>query len=151
MNMLLLGHQVLLRAGALVLLCVFVSGCATGQAVRSAIQAYEKAAPGVELGQQKQQVLDVLLPTQAGLSAKSTRLSESYLEDGRRVEVYFFRIRTFADGLLTDDEFIPYVFRDDVLEAIGWTAIGGPNTQAQNRNSDSNFHFGGHLHYGHFH
>ena len=140
-----------LRVSMLVALVMVLQGCATGQTVRSAIDAYEKVAPTVELGQHKDQVLAVLLPTQEGLSAKSTRPPESYLEDSKRVEVYFFRIRTFSDGLLTDDEFIPYVFREGVLEAIGWTAIGGPKTQAQNRNSDSGVHFGTHLHYGHFH
>ena len=47
------------------------------------------------------------------------------------VDIYYFRTLRQPDGLTTDDEFTPYVLNNDVLVAIGWTSIGGANSQGQ--------------------
>jgi hypothetical protein len=105
-----------------------------------AIDAYAQQIHKVELGQSKQTVLDLLTPTQSELRSTQAKPSEQYKEDGKLVEIFFFRSRSFPDGLVTDDEFTPYVFEDGILTAIGWTAIGGPKTQAQRRDDDDH-HF----------
>lgn len=121
--------------------------CASGQSIRSAINAYDAVAGAVKLGQTKEQVLALLGPTQSELPARHAKPHEEYMQDGKLKEVYFFRSRSFADGLVTDDEFTPYIFEDGILVAIGWTAIGGPKTQAQQREQDVYYHYRGHLHY----
>ena len=113
-----------------------LSACASNQSISTAILAYEAQAGNVQLGQSKAEVLAMLSPTQASMPSRFGKPYEAYIEDDKLKEVYFFRSRSFADGLVTDDEFIPYVFADGVLIAIGWTAIGGPKTQAQQRESD---------------
>jgi len=113
-----------------------LSACATNQSISTAILAFEAQAGNVQLGQSKAEVLAMLSPTQASMPSRFGKPFEAYIEDDKLKEVYFFRSRSFADGLVTDDEFIPYVFEDGVLIAIGWTAIGGPKTQAQQRESD---------------
>ena len=42
---------------------------------------------------------------------------------GDKVEIYYFRTARVPDGRTTDDELIPYLFIDDKLHAIGWTAV----------------------------
>ena len=134
------------RVTALALL-LLLGACAGPGTISGAIRAYEAVAPQVALGQSKAEVLAILQPTQAELSSRQTKPSESFMEEEVLKEVYFFRSRSFNDGLVTDDEFTPYVFEDGVLVAIGWTAIGGPKTQAQQRDNDD-FHFhGGVFHY----
>ncbi|MFB1001055.1 MAG: hypothetical protein QMC22_00815 [Pseudomonadales bacterium] len=113
-----------------------LSACASNQSISTAILAFEAQAGNVQLGQSKAEVLAMLSPTQASMPSRFGKPFEAYIEDDKLKEVYFFRSRSFADGLVTDDEFIPYVFEDGVLIAIGWTAIGGPKTQAQQRESD---------------
>ena len=113
-----------------------LSACASNQSISTAILAFEAQAGNVQLGQSKAEVLAMLSPTQANMPSRFGKPFEAFLEDDKLKEVYFFRSRSFADGLVTDDEFIPYVFEDGVLIAIGWTAIGGPKTQAQQRESD---------------
>jgi len=113
-----------------------LSACASNQSISTAILAFEAQAGNVQLGQSKAEVLAMLSPTQANMPSRFGKPFEAYIEDDKLKEVYFFRSRSFADGLVTDDEFIPYVFEDGVLIAIGWTAIGGPKTQAQQRESD---------------
>lgn len=107
----------------------FLCGCSN--AVGTAIGQYHAAAPQIQLGMDKDNVLRILGPTQEGLSLRQTRGPEQYTQDGVHVEIHFFRSHANYDKILTDDEFTPYVFHDGKLAAIGWTAIGGPKTQAQ--------------------
>ncbi len=136
------GTQRRLQLALLLCLSVFLAACAGPGSIGGAIKAYEAVAPQVKLGQSKAEVLAILQPTQAELSTRQTKASETFMEGDVLKEVYFFRSRSFNDGLVTDDEFTPYVFEDGVLVAIGWTAIGGPKTQAQQRDNDD-FHFHG--------
>lgn len=117
-----------------------LSACASNQSIQLAISAYQAQAKNIELGQSKAQVLAILSPTQASMPARFGKPHEEYIEEDKLKEIYFFRSRSFADGLVTDDEFIPYVFEDGMLIAIGWTAIGGPKTQAQLRESDTHIY-----------
>ncbi len=142
---------VLLTAGAAkfaVLLAVLVlSACSNTQSISYAIDAYEARLGEVTLGQSKAEVLGKLEPTQASLAPRYKKPHEQYVEDDKLVEIYFYRSRSFSDGLVTDDEFTPYVFEDGVLVAIGWTAIGGPKTQAQPRDNDRHFFHHGRVFY----
>ena len=124
-----------IRKSVMLSLVLLVTGCATNSIVQS-ISAYEAARDQVALGQSKSEALGVLLPTQSALSKQWAKPPETYIDDGKTVEIYFMRSRSFNDGIVTDDEFTPYVFEDEVLVAIGWTAIGGPKTQAQTRDDD---------------
>ena len=124
-------------AGALAL-----GGCAANS-IYDSIDAYESVKQQVALGQTKQEVLELLQPTQRGLDSRFAKPPETYMQDGKTREIYFFRSRSFNDGIVTDDEFTPYVFEDGALIAIGWTAIGGPKTQAQTRNNDPDIHVHG--------
>lgn len=130
-----------IRVGLVASLSLMVlGGCANHQSITAAISAYEQQAVNIALGQSKEQVLGLLQPTQMHLRSQSIKAVETYIENDRLKEIVFFRSRSFADGIITDDEFTPYVFEDGVLVAIGWTAIGGPKTQAQSRNNDSTIH-----------
>jgi hypothetical protein len=115
----------------LIFVVSLLSACASLNSVSNAIDAYKSVAPTVSLGQDKEEVLAVLQPTQASLSASQSKAPESYVKEGKLTEIYFYRTRSFADGLLTDDEFTPYIFEDGTLVGIGWTLIGGPKTQAR--------------------
>ena len=130
------------QRAVLLAFALLLAACTGPGTIGGAIKAYEAVAPQVKLGQSKDEVLAILQPTQAELSSRQAKASESFMEGEVLKEVYFFRSRSFNDGLVTDDEFTPYVFQDGVLVAIGWTAIGGPKTQAQQRDNDD-FHFHG--------
>ena len=104
--------------------------CGCSNPVGKAISHYHAVAPQVQLGMSKENVLKILEPTQQDLSLRQTRGSEQYMQDGAHVEIHFFRSHANYDKILTDDEFTPYIFHDGKLQGIGWTAIGGPRTQA---------------------
>lgn len=106
----------------------FIGGCNT--AVRSAIGRYHQAAPQIQLGMSKDQVLAMLNPTQESLPLGERRAPDQYLQDDLHVEIYFYRSNSNYDGILTDDEMTPYIFLDGKLHAIGWTWLNGPKTQA---------------------
>lgn len=109
---------------------VVLSGC---NKVSKSISAFHSAAPQIQLGMTKAQVLAILEPTQTELSLKDRKAPEQYRQDGKLVEIYFFLSYSNFDEVRTDDEFTPYIFHDGLLQAIGWTAIGGPKTQGTPR------------------
>jgi hypothetical protein len=105
--------------------------CGCSNPAGKAVSQYHGVAGQIQLGMSKDSVLGILEPTQQELSLRQTRGPEQYTQDGVHIEIYFFRSHANYDKILTDDEFTPYIFHDGKLAAIGWTAIGGPKTQAQ--------------------
>lgn len=105
--------------------------CGCSNPVSNAISRHHAVAPQIQLGMSKAEVLNILQPTQQELSLRQTRGPEQYTKDGMHIEIFFFRSNANYDKIVTDDEFTPYIFHDGTLAAIGWTAIGGPKTQAQ--------------------
>lgn len=112
------------------LIAVLLSGC-VGMQIDSAISEYEAVAGQVELGDSKDKVLAILEPSQEGVPKRARKSSEKYIKEGVRVEIYYMRSARQADGLTTDDEFVPYLFNDGKLVGIGWQVLGGPKTQGQ--------------------
>ena len=105
---------------------VFI-GCATTLTTwEQTVNNYALAAPKVELGMSKQEVTDILNPTQALLKNTELRHPDKYVKDGVNVEILYFRSGWVSDGLDTDDEFTPYIFNNGKLVAVGWMSIGGP-------------------------
>lgn len=119
-----MGKWVLLPAAL-----ISLGGCTLY--IDNAIKKYNVAADQVELGDSKEVVLAVLLPTQKDLPQAYKKNPEKYMKEDVRVEIYYMRSARQPDGLTTDDEFVPYVFNDAVLVGIGWNALGGPKTQGQ--------------------
>lgn len=96
-----------------------------------AVRDYLAVAETIQLGQSVDEVLQILEPTQSALSAAKRKQSDRHIRDGEEVFIYYARSRRQVDGLTTDDEFMPYVFVNGMLKAIGWITLGGPKPQGQ--------------------
>jgi len=115
---------------SIILLILILLSC-VGHQIDSSISQYEKESTNIELGDSKQKVLSILEPTQK-YNPKWRKKSETYIsKDGSTIAIYYYRSNRNPDNLTTDDEFVPYVFKDNVLIGIGWTSIGGIKTQGQ--------------------
>jgi hypothetical protein len=118
-----------------ILIIVFVTTGFSSQcgSIRTAIDRHNDVSGQIDLGDTKEKVLSIILPTQEGLKVfpHHQKRPEKYMKDGVRVEIHFVRGVNHVDGLRTDDEFIPYVFNDDILVGVGWAILGGPSTQGQ--------------------
>ncbi|MBC8493604.1 MAG: DUF3192 domain-containing protein [bacterium] len=115
-----------------------LSGCAV-QKIDDAITNYRQVSHQISLGDSKAKVVSILDEAQKDVPIKWRKSSETYIKDDVEVEIYYSRTRRQADGLVTDDEFTPYVFNNSKLVAIGWTSIGGTKSQGQAR-SITNVH-----------
>lgn len=122
----------------LCLLTITLSGCTglrtdeeAALRIDKSIDAYRNASSKVQLGEKKEKVLSVLMPTQVELPLMAQKEQEAYFKGGKRIEIYYFRSKRYPDGLTTDDEFTPYVFTDGVLSGIGWHVLGGPKSVGQ--------------------
>lgn len=110
---------------------ILLSGCGAGYYIDQATAQYDQVEDRVNLGDSKEQVLSILMPTQESVPRNSRKKPDRYLKDGVNVEIYYMRTGRQADGITTDDEFTPYIFNDGKLVGIGWSLIGGPKSQGQ--------------------
>ncbi len=117
--------------GVLVL-AASLSGCA-GYKVDSVISRYTDVADQVELGDSKEEVLAILGPTQEGLPEKERKNPDKYYENDIKMEIYYMRVARKNDANTTDDEFVPYIFKNGKLIGIGWEVLGGPKTRGKSR------------------
>ena len=113
---------------ALILIIIFPISC---MPIAPTIAKYNEVADQVNLGDSKEKVLAILLPTQKELGPGYNKAPDKYLKDNKLVEIYFMRSGWQPDGLTTDDEFTPYIFHDGKLVGIGWSMIGGSKSQGQ--------------------
>jgi hypothetical protein len=111
----------------LILLLVVVGGCGAMN-IDPCIDKYHAAASQISLGDSKERVCAVLNPTQEGLLSRAKKTPDSFIRDGKKYDILYFRSGRTPDGMTTDDEFTPYVFEDEKLIATGWQSLGGPKT-----------------------
>ena len=123
----------LIQATLLSVALVTLSGCGvvSKRQLYQGIEQYGAVSNSITLGESKSNVLAVLLPTQSEIGQRFLRIADKHMENNIKVEIYYMRSSWTSDGLLTDDEFTPYVFNDGVLTAIGWSTLGGPKTRGQ--------------------
>lgn len=130
----------------IILFCIiFCTACRSK--FNTIISDYTLKSQEIKLGFTTKQVIDILEPTQKELSVLERKSKEAFTKNGKHVEIYFYRSGWQNDGILTDDEFTPYIFEDGVLVAIGWTNLGGPKTQGQSRPEINVNHFDYHWRY----
>jgi hypothetical protein len=122
----------------------FVVGCASDRAhwakidaqrkgILTAIESHKSVSDKINLGDTRENILPILLPTQDSLKPYPVfqKSTDKYIKNDVLVEIYFMRSGWFRDSLTTDDEFTPYVFNDGKLIGVGWTILGGPSTHGQ--------------------
>ena len=110
---------------------IFGCGISSITQVNNSIVEYRNSSSKVTLGDTKEKVLSILIPTQSKLPITEQKEQESYIKDGKRIEIYYFRSKQEIDGLTTDDEFTPYIFTDGILTGTGWQVLGGPKSVGQ--------------------
>ena len=87
-------------------------------------EAYRRAAESIAIGDSKESVLGLLMPTQEGLDAKSQRAPDQYVgAAGVQVEIHYFRSNVRPDGKIGKFDYTPYVFEDGQLLVIGWQSL----------------------------
>ena len=114
--------------------CVFLTACTPEIVLKDSMSRYQQASYQVSIGDRKQDVLAILLPTQQKLRndyPEYVRQPERFTQEGNYIEIHYFRSGWTSDGLVTDDEMTPYVFVNDRLSSVGWSALGGPKTHGK--------------------
>lgn len=120
-----------LKKIAIVLAAISALSACSVQEVKRSIDGYNQVKSQVKLGDSRQSVVALLEPLQINVRGDLKKDTDTYISDGKTVEIYYARSSISNDGLTTDDEFTPYIFHDDVLVGIGWAMLGGPKTQGQ--------------------
>ena len=103
--------------------CVSGVGCAPTAVTQQAVIDYQTVAPQISIGDAKEYVLRALQSSQQAIPAQLKRPSEQYLSYGEQVEIHFVRTALASGVENADDDFTPYVFKNDVLVSVGWTYV----------------------------
>jgi hypothetical protein len=103
-------------------IALLLMGCTTNVAAPG---EYALVKDQVRLGMSRPAFNKIMKPVSDKTLPASRRNDETYTEDGDIVDIVYVRSGWVSDGIQTDDEYTPYVFRDGILVAFGWRAIGG--------------------------
>ena len=98
-------------------------GCAPNLVTQNAVANYKSVTSQISIGDQRDYVLAILQTNQQGIPAHFKRSPERYLSYGDQVEIHFVRTGLDSSGSNHDDDFTPYVFKNDVLVSVGWTYV----------------------------
>jgi len=108
---------------SLVAVIVGLIGCAPNSVTQNAVASYKSVTSQISIGDQRDYVLAILEKNQQGIPAHFKRSPERYLSYGYQVEIHFVRTGLDSGGSNYDDDFTPYVFKNDVLVSVGWTYV----------------------------
>ena len=111
------------------ILILTLAGCASPY--QKTVNEYVLAAQKIDIGMDKQRVIEILSPSQKTLTNTGKKQPDRYVKDGINVDIIYFRSGWQPDGLTTDDEFTPYIFHNEKLVAIGWITLNGAKSQGQ--------------------
>ena len=111
------------RLLAVIAACVSIVGCAPTAVTQQAVTDYQTVASQISIGDAKEYVLSALHTSQQAIPAQFKKPSEQYLSYGEQVEIHFVRTALTSGVENADDDFTPYVFKNDVLVSVGWTYV----------------------------
>ena len=111
----------------------FTIGCTASSVYKLTIDEYMLAAPKIKLGMTKDEVVKILSPSQSRLENTEIKHPDMYNEKDVFVEIIYFRSGWQKDGIITDEEFTPYLFHDGKLVSVGWAKLGGAKSHAQSQ------------------
>jgi hypothetical protein len=108
---------------ALVVSVLSVAGCAPNPVTQQAVAEYRSVASQISIGDAREHVLAILQTNQQAIPLHFKRRPERYLSYGEQVEIHFVRTGLDSGGSNSDDDFTPYVFKNNVLVSVGWTYV----------------------------
>ena len=113
------------------LIALVVSGCVPTSSMQSSVLEYKIIAPKIFIGDDKEYVLAMLIPSQVNIPSQMRRKPEKFLNYGEAVDIYFLRSGINSGDLNSDDDFTPYVFKKDILSFVGWRYVSGSTYHGQ--------------------
>ena len=108
---------------ALAIVMVSLFGCAPNMATKQAVEDYKTAYSKISIGDARGHVLDILDTSQQAIPLRFRKRPERYLSYGEQVEIHFVRTGLESGISNHDDDYTPYVFKNNVLVSIGWTYV----------------------------
>ena len=123
MNRSAIVRQFLLRHLVFALVGIPLVGCAPSLVTQQAVANYQTVAVKVSIGDAKDHVLSILQTSQDEIPAHFKKRPERYLSYGVPVEIHFIRTDLASGMANADEDFTPYLFKNDVLVSVGWRYV----------------------------
>lgn len=106
-----------------ILMALYLQGCVSDKLVDQLATNYESVAPQIAIGDAKTHVLGLLKASQNIVPSSYKKKPERYLSYGEPLEIHFVRTSLHSGGDNADEDFTPYVFRNEVLVSVGWRYV----------------------------
>ncbi|HAN80708.1 MAG TPA: hypothetical protein DCQ47_04565 [Gammaproteobacteria bacterium] len=121
----------------LAVLMISLLGCGSNTITEQAVGDYKKAYSKISIGDARRHVLAILETSQQVIPLRFKKQPERYLSYGEQVEIHFVRTG-LASGISNhDDDFTPFVFKNDILVSIGWTYVSKTEFLSKSREAIS--------------
>ena len=111
------------RTIAVLATAISLAGCAPNPVTQKAVAEYQSVASQISIGDARDYALAILQTNQQVIPSHFKRRPERYLSYGEQVEIHFVRSGLDSGDSNNDDDFTPYVFKNDVLVSVGWTYV----------------------------
>ena len=97
----------------------------TNSTIRRTTETYSLSQSNISIGDSINKVMNILNESQQNLGSKYKKPVKRYSKGNDIFEIFYARSGYIADNENTDDEFTPYIFKNNILTAIGWDYLGG--------------------------
>lgn len=115
----------------IIVITLILNGCAPIPSMQSSGLEYKIIAPKILIGDDKEYVLSMLIPSQANIPSQMQRKPERFMNYGEVVDIYFLRTEINSGNLNSDDDFTPYVFKKGILSFVGWRYVSRSSYHGQ--------------------
>ena len=111
------------RTIAVLATAISLAGCAPNPVTQKAVADYKTVASQISIGDTRDYALAILQTNQQVIPSHFKRRPERYFSYGDQVEIHFIRTGLDSGSSNNDDDFTPYVFKNDVLVSVGWNYV----------------------------
>ena len=100
-----------------------IAGCGVNPVTQKAVTDYQSVASQISIGDTRDYALAILQTNQQVIPSHFKRRPERYFSYGDQVEIHFIRTGLDSGSSNNDDDFTPYVFKNDALVSVGWNYV----------------------------
>ena len=126
-----------LKLMTLTILMFSLLGCGSNTITEQAVVDNKKAYSKISIGDARGHVLAILETSQQVIPLRFKKQPERYLSYGERVEIHFVRTALTSGISNHDNDFTPYVFKNDILVSVGWTYVSKTEFLSKSREAIS--------------
>ena len=120
----------ILKFGFTILAVLILEGCVGSDYMSrdTIIETTSSSLYQLELGTNRSEALPIINNAVSMFRNKGIEYikpPQKFIKGDKKYEIFYVMSSRIPDGLITIEEFTPYIFENDILIGVGWTSVGG--------------------------